>query len=93
MIFVDPSGRLGNFTTIQSAIDSVPSNNRNWVCIYIKKGIYRSPRGWSDRIHHSARKEQPRRCKRVRVQGVKCVRLRLGLVGKDMESLHESHLL
>ncbi|XP_030458867.1 probable pectinesterase 55 [Syzygium oleosum] len=40
-IFVDPSGRLGNFTTIQSAIDSVPSNNSNWVCIYIKKGIYR----------------------------------------------------
>ncbi|XP_030523405.2 probable pectinesterase 55 [Rhodamnia argentea] len=40
-IFVDPSGRLGNFTTIQSAIDSVPSNNRNWVSIYIKKGIYR----------------------------------------------------
>ncbi|KAI6695834.1 hypothetical protein NL676_023544 [Syzygium grande] len=41
MIFVDSSGRLGNFTTIQSAINSVPSNNTNWVCIYIKKGIYR----------------------------------------------------
>lgn len=40
-IFVDSSRRLSNFTTIQSAINSVPSNNINWVCIYIKKGIYR----------------------------------------------------
>ena len=30
-----------SFSTIQSAIDSIPSNNRNWVCIRIKAGIYR----------------------------------------------------
>lgn len=40
-IFVDPSRKHGNFTTIQSAIDSVPQGNSKWVCIYIKKGIYR----------------------------------------------------
>lgn len=39
-IFVDPSSK-GNFTSIQSAIDSVPSNNNKWICIYIKAGIYR----------------------------------------------------
>ncbi|PKI57568.1 hypothetical protein CRG98_022039 [Punica granatum] len=39
-IFVDPS-QHGNFTTIQAAIDSVPRDNTKWVCIYIKKGIYR----------------------------------------------------
>ncbi|CAI9762780.1 unnamed protein product [Fraxinus pennsylvanica] len=38
-IFVDPSGK-GNFTSIQSAIDSVPSNNNKWICIYIKAGVY-----------------------------------------------------
>lgn len=39
-IYVDQSGK-GNFRTIQSAIDSVPSNNNKWVCIYIKAGTYR----------------------------------------------------
>ncbi|KAL6976355.1 pectinesterase, partial [Sarracenia purpurea var. burkii] len=39
-IYVDPSGQ-GNFSTIQSAIDSVPSNNRNWICVYVKAGEYR----------------------------------------------------
>ncbi|KAL7145180.1 hypothetical protein ABFS83_07G063200 [Erythranthe nasuta] len=39
-IFVDPSGE-GNFTRIQDAIDSVPSNNQRWICIRIKKGVYR----------------------------------------------------
>lgn len=38
--YVDPSGH-GNFSTIQSAIDSVPSNNMKWVCIYIKAGTYK----------------------------------------------------
>ncbi|EEF44239.1 Pectinesterase U1 precursor, putative [Ricinus communis] len=39
-VLVDQSGH-GNFSTVQSAIDSVPSNNKNWICIYIKAGIYR----------------------------------------------------
>lgn len=39
-IVVDPSGH-GNFSTIQSAIDSVPSDNRYWVSIKVKAGIYR----------------------------------------------------
>ncbi|XP_061364766.1 probable pectinesterase 29 [Gastrolobium bilobum] len=39
-IVVDPSGQ-GNFITIQSAIDSVPSNNRRWVLIKVTAGIYR----------------------------------------------------
>lgn len=39
-VYVDPSGH-GNFSTIQSAIDSVPSNNMKWICIYIKAGIYK----------------------------------------------------
>ncbi|OIW01901.1 hypothetical protein TanjilG_15226 [Lupinus angustifolius] len=39
-IFVDPLGH-GNFTTIQSAIDSVPSNNVNWISIRVKAGTYR----------------------------------------------------
>ncbi|KAI9080654.1 hypothetical protein K1719_037411 [Acacia pycnantha] len=39
-IIVDPAG-TGNFTTIQEAINSVPSNNNYWVSIYIKAGIYR----------------------------------------------------
>lgn len=39
-ILVDQSGR-GNFTTIQSAIDSIPSNNQNWICVYITAGEYR----------------------------------------------------
>ncbi|KAL5848591.1 hypothetical protein ACOSQ4_006604 [Xanthoceras sorbifolium] len=37
---VDKSGH-GQFSSIQSAINSVPSNNQNWVCIFIKAGIYR----------------------------------------------------
>lgn len=41
VIRVDPSGHSGNFTTVQSAIDSVPENNQHWVCIYVKEGIYR----------------------------------------------------
>ena len=43
-ITVDQSGH-GNFRTIQSAIDSVPSNNDRWVCIHVKAGVYRSE--WS----------------------------------------------
>ncbi|KAG8658436.1 hypothetical protein MANES_03G148200v8 [Manihot esculenta] len=39
-ILVDQSGN-GNFTSVQSAIDSIPSNNKRWFCIYIKGGIYR----------------------------------------------------
>ncbi|XP_057467492.1 probable pectinesterase 29 [Actinidia eriantha] len=39
-IYVDPSGH-GNFSTIQSAIDSIPSNNGKWICIYVKAGEYR----------------------------------------------------
>ncbi|KAK7308633.1 hypothetical protein VNO77_42252 [Canavalia gladiata] len=39
-IVVDPSGH-GNFSTIQSAIDSVPSDNRYWVAIKVKAGTYR----------------------------------------------------
>ncbi|KAL2347811.1 hypothetical protein Fmac_001811 [Flemingia macrophylla] len=39
-VFVDPSGH-GNFSTIQSAIDSVPSNNKYWVSVQVKAGTYR----------------------------------------------------
>ncbi|KAL1338764.1 hypothetical protein AAHE18_10G235600 [Arachis hypogaea] len=39
-IIVDSLGH-GNFSTIQSAIDSVPSNNKYWVSINVKPGIYR----------------------------------------------------
>ncbi|XP_019163039.1 PREDICTED: probable pectinesterase 55 isoform X2 [Ipomoea nil] len=38
-IHVDQSGS-SDFKTIQSAIDSVPSNNSQWVCISIKPAIY-----------------------------------------------------
>ncbi|XP_019163099.1 PREDICTED: probable pectinesterase 55 isoform X2 [Ipomoea nil] len=38
-IHIDQSGS-SDFKTIQSAIDSVPSNNSQWVCISIKPGIY-----------------------------------------------------
>ncbi|XLT41582.1 hypothetical protein HN873_072874 [Arachis hypogaea] len=31
----------GNFSTIQSAIDSVSSNNKYWVLINVEAGIYR----------------------------------------------------
>ncbi|XP_060196314.1 probable pectinesterase 29, partial [Lycium barbarum] len=39
-VYVDSSGH-GHFLTIQSAIDSVPQNNQNWICIIIKAGQYR----------------------------------------------------
>ncbi|CAA0819873.1 Probable pectinesterase 29 [Striga hermonthica] len=39
-ILVDPSGR-GNFTTIQAAINAVPSHNTKWTCVHIKQGLYR----------------------------------------------------
>jgi len=39
-IVVDQSGN-GHFTSIQSAIDSIPFYNRNWVAIRVKAGIYR----------------------------------------------------
>ncbi|KAL2463302.1 putative pectinesterase 29 [Forsythia ovata] len=38
-IYVDPSN-LGSFPTIQSAINSVPSNNNQWICISVKAGVY-----------------------------------------------------
>ncbi|KAI4345369.1 hypothetical protein L6164_012499 [Bauhinia variegata] len=39
-IFVDQNGKR-NFSTIQSAIDSIPSNNSYWVSIKVKAGTYR----------------------------------------------------
>ncbi|KAJ6290015.1 hypothetical protein OIU78_025850 [Salix suchowensis] len=39
-LLVDKSGH-GNFSSIQSAIDSIPSENKNWVCIHIRAGTYR----------------------------------------------------
>ncbi|XP_022138633.1 probable pectinesterase 29 [Momordica charantia] len=39
-VVVDQSGH-GNFSTIQAAIDDVPSNNRFWVSILVKAGVYR----------------------------------------------------
>ncbi|KAL8227339.1 hypothetical protein R6Q57_017171 [Mikania cordata] len=39
MITVDQSGE-GNYTTIQSAIDAIPSGNMQWICIYVKTGTY-----------------------------------------------------
>ncbi|KAI3408431.1 Pectinesterase, partial [Psidium guajava] len=41
VIRVDPSGRSGNFTRVQAAIDWVPSHNQRWVCIYVVEGTYR----------------------------------------------------
>lgn len=38
-IVVDKLGR-GNFTTIQSAIDSIPSQNTKWIRVQISPGIY-----------------------------------------------------
>ncbi|KAF9605480.1 hypothetical protein IFM89_017499 [Coptis chinensis] len=34
-------GSNGDYSTIQSAIDSVPSNNDNWIRVYVKGGDYR----------------------------------------------------
>jgi pectin methylesterase-like acyl-CoA thioesterase len=39
-ITVDLFGK-GNFTSVQKAIDSIPSNNKLWTLIDIKAGIYR----------------------------------------------------
>ncbi|KAH6786784.1 Pectin lyase-like superfamily protein [Perilla frutescens var. hirtella] len=39
-IVVDPS-KQGAFKSIQSAIDSVPSNNQKWTTIDIKQGVYK----------------------------------------------------
>ncbi|QHO04676.1 putative pectinesterase [Arachis hypogaea] len=39
-VVVDSLGH-GNFSTIQSAIDSVPSNNKYWILINVTAGIYR----------------------------------------------------
>ncbi|KAJ0537563.1 putative pectinesterase [Helianthus annuus] len=38
-ITVDQSGG-GNYTTIQSAIDAIPFDNMQWICVYVKTGIY-----------------------------------------------------
>ncbi|EEF47239.1 probable pectinesterase 29 [Ricinus communis] len=38
-IFVDKSGR-GNFTTIQSAVDSIPKNNSRWIRVLISNDKY-----------------------------------------------------
>ncbi|CAI9117764.1 OLC1v1019246C1 [Oldenlandia corymbosa var. corymbosa] len=42
-LYVHPLGLLGraNFSSIQAAIDHVPSNNRYWIRIYVHAGIYR----------------------------------------------------
>ena len=39
-ITVDKSGQ-GNFTTIQQAIDSIPSDNSKWIRIQIPSGSYK----------------------------------------------------
>ncbi|KAL1552024.1 pectinesterase [Salvia divinorum] len=39
-IYVDQSGR-GNFQSIQAAVDSVPPNNLQWICINVKQGVYK----------------------------------------------------
>lgn len=39
-LIVDKSGK-GNFSSIQSAINYVPSDNKNWITIKIKAGTYR----------------------------------------------------
>ncbi|XVE89550.1 hypothetical protein DITRI_Ditri20bG0005100 [Diplodiscus trichospermus] len=38
-VIVDQSGG-GNFTTVQKAIDSIPSNNAAWTRIHVKAGVY-----------------------------------------------------
>ncbi|KAK7308635.1 hypothetical protein VNO77_42254 [Canavalia gladiata] len=40
IINVDPSGK-GSFSTIQSAIDSIPFHNDDWIYINVKEGTYR----------------------------------------------------
>lgn len=37
---VDQSGHA-NFSTVQSAVNAVPSNNKYWICIRVKAGTYR----------------------------------------------------
>lgn len=49
-IVVDPSGK-GDFRTIQAAINSIPSNNKRWTCISIKKGLYRCVLAVSFLVH------------------------------------------
>lgn len=39
-IVVDQSGN-GNYTTIQAAIDAIPTNNMQWICVYVKEGTYK----------------------------------------------------
>ncbi|CAK7328462.1 unnamed protein product [Dovyalis caffra] len=39
-ILVDHSGH-GDFSSVQSAIDSIPEENKNWVRVYIRAGTYR----------------------------------------------------
>ncbi|KAK9692155.1 hypothetical protein RND81_09G244400 [Saponaria officinalis] len=41
VIVVDVSGRNGQFKSVQQAINSIPSNNKDWVEIRVKAGIYR----------------------------------------------------
>ncbi|KAA8527362.1 hypothetical protein F0562_034923 [Nyssa sinensis] len=39
-VLVDIEGK-GDFKSIQTAIDSVPEGNSNWIIIHVRKGIYR----------------------------------------------------
>ena len=39
-ILVDKSGK-GQFTTVQKAIDSIPSNNKQWTIIHLNAGVYK----------------------------------------------------
>lgn len=39
-IYVVSKDGSGAYTTIQAALDAVPSDNRNYVVIFIKKGVY-----------------------------------------------------
>ncbi|KAL4636595.1 hypothetical protein ACB092_03G020100 [Castanea dentata] len=39
-IVVDQSGK-GQFTTVQQAIDSIPSNNKQWTIILLNAGVYK----------------------------------------------------
>lgn len=40
-VVVDQGG-LGNFKTIQEAINSIPDQNTQWIEINVKSGVYRS---------------------------------------------------